>query len=240
MPGERRDHGRPAPPRAPARPRARPPGGDVGLAREPHGPATGLAPAAGVGRRGALRGDDPEAAWAEAIGGARVLAEACDGAHPRALVDAVVEAGRAGDDGTRRRALAELRSWLGAAEDCRGPRPRGRGRAVARPDPPGGRGRAGGGARPGAAPPQLDHRPGPPDPAGAVEHGMLTAVLWQQARRAEVSVMGLRLSVRPIIAQDDAGDWTLAAGPPVDEDRNAVDHLVRHALDELARLTETG
>jgi len=57
-----------------------------------------------------LRDDDPLASWEAAVGGQRVLAEACDGEVPVAL-------GRRGLDGDPG-ALAELRTWLEAAADC--------------------------------------------------------------------------------------------------------------------------
>lgn len=57
-----------------------------------------------------LRGDDPEAAWASAVGRQRVLADGCDSGMPTLL-------GRrslAGDAG----ATAELRTWLETAVGC--------------------------------------------------------------------------------------------------------------------------
>ena len=57
-----------------------------------------------------LRGDDPAAAWADAVGTQRVLAEGCDSEIPTML-------GRrslAGDPG----ATTELRAWLDAAATC--------------------------------------------------------------------------------------------------------------------------
>ena len=57
-----------------------------------------------------LRGDDPWAVWADAVGPQRLLAEACDSDVPLELGRRTV----AGDPG----AGAELRAWLEAAASC--------------------------------------------------------------------------------------------------------------------------
>jgi hypothetical protein len=45
--------------------------------------------------------------------------------------------------------------------------------------------------------------------------------------------MGARCSVRPIMTQDRDGGWVLQPAS-IAEDENAIDHLVRYALDRLA------
>ncbi len=56
------------------------------------------------------RGADPEAAWADAVGDALVLAEGCDGVRPASLAERAL----AGDDG----AAADLDAWLERAARC--------------------------------------------------------------------------------------------------------------------------
>ena len=58
-----------------------------------------------------LRGDDPEAAWAEDIGALRTFAEACDGERPWELVEAAIDGGD----------LDALEGWLRAARSCEAP-----------------------------------------------------------------------------------------------------------------------
>jgi hypothetical protein len=58
---------------------------------------------------------------------------------------------------------------------------------------------------------------------------MMLTVLWQQARRAAVTVMGDRFGVRPVISQDRHGEWMFHRAS-VTEDANAIDVLARLAL----------
>jgi len=55
---------------------------------------------------------------------------------------------------------------------------------------------------------------------------------WQLSRRAQVTVFGPRCSIRPVLGQADDGTWRVEPGA-VEHDRNAVDDLVRLALDAL-------
>ncbi|MFZ4517626.1 MAG: beta-N-acetylglucosaminidase domain-containing protein [Microthrixaceae bacterium] len=56
------------------------------------------------------RGDDPVAAWADALGPARVLAEGCDGTRPAELAERVLTGDRGAAD--------ELDAWLEEATRC--------------------------------------------------------------------------------------------------------------------------
>lgn len=174
-----------------------------------------------------LRGEDPEAAWrAEADRrGLRVFAEACDGALPRALVDAVA----GGRGPARREALEELGAWLDAAaeveapglEDEAGPwvEQVRREAAVGR-----------------VAVALLRGLDGDAGLHASTEQGLLLLYLWRDARRSAVTVLGPRLGLRPVLAQGPDGGWRFRAGC-VEEDGNAVDALVRLALHELAAAT---
>ena len=163
------------------------------------------------------RGADPEAGWQADLGPLRVFAEACDGEHPRALVAAVL----AGDPSPE--PLAVLERWLAAAKDAAAPglddevgpwldqvhREARVGlaavnllRALADPDPGAG-------------------------PTGEAAVGL--AMAWLPLRRAPVSVMGTRGSLRPVMGQSSSGAWTYRAAA-VTEGANAIDDLVRHAL----------
>jgi hypothetical protein len=64
----------------------------------------------------------------------------------------------------------------------------------------------------------------------------MLAVLWQQVRRSDVTVLGDRLGIRPVLGQDDAGRWVFDRDA-VTEDANAIDALVRFSLDALAAAT---
>jgi hypothetical protein len=52
---------------------------------------------------------------------------------------------------------------------------------------------------------------------------------WPSVRRDQVSAMGPRCSFRPVIGQDDDGEWSYRPAA-LTLDRNATDRLVRHAL----------
>ena len=165
---------------------------------------------------GYLTGLDPVSAWEADLGPLAVFAQACDGEHPRALVAAVV----AGDGSSA--PLQALEAWLVAAKD--------------------------------ATAPGLDDEVGPwldqvhreariglaavnlvravaagADGAGFGEQAVALAAGWLPLRRAEVSVMGTRGSLRPVLGQSASGTWTYRAAS-VSEGANAVDDLVRYAL----------
>ena len=186
---------------------------------------------------GWLRGEDPEAAWRAALGGDGTFAEACDGAVPLSLVRAVVAA----DPATWREAAAALDAWLRRAVRCEAP---GMGDDVGpwldqvRADASVGRAalRLLQSARPVV---RVDHdgrgRAAPPDHAELAGQALAVAAGWQGARRAVVSVLGPRCSLRPGIAQWSDGTWALRPGA-LQEGPNALDELVRAALDVVASL----
>jgi hypothetical protein len=188
-----------------------------------------------------LRGEDPVEAWAQAADalGWRVLAEACDGGVPRVLV--AVLAATAGEPSWAGAASA-LATWLADAAEVRAPgledeagpwvdqvrAEAGVGLAalelLAATRPalrvgPDGRGRA-------AAPADVD--------AVLAAFGVMGR--WPAVRRAAVSVMGPRCSFRPALGQSPDGGWSLLPGL-LEEDGNAVDHLVRLAVAEATRGT---
>jgi hypothetical protein len=55
---------------------------------------------------------------------------------------------------------------------------------------------------------------------------------WQASRRATTTVFGPRCSVRVKIGQADDGSWRVEPGA-IQHDANAIDELVRAALDSL-------
>lgn len=175
---------------------------------------------------GYLRGEDPGAAWSEAVDelGVRVFAEACDGGRPNELVDRLVLAD--GPD-ERSAALAALSAWLRAA--AKDP--------VALPtlevEPWVDQMRAE--ARVGRAAVRLIEAAEAAEDdavaaAAVVAHAMAVAALWPAARRGGPSVMGPRCSFRPKLDHRPDGAWRLLPGS-FDLDGNAIDRLVRHALD---------
>lgn len=192
----------------------------------------------------AMRGDDPAAAWAreaDALGW-RVLAEGCDGGHPRALVADVVRAIGSADwvpptlrladwfERARRVDVPELAEEAGAwMTQLRAEVEVGRValrviqdlHPVVRVDPDG---RA---------------RVAPPDVADAGRQALGLTALWPPLRRNPISVLGPRCSFRPVIGQDDAGEWVIAGGA-LEEDANAVDHLVRAAFAALEAVGSPG
>jgi len=197
-------------------------------------PRASTLPLASIG--GWLRGDDPAAAWSEAADalGWRVLAEACDGGVPRALVGVlaatVAEPSWAG-------AAAALDGWLGSAAKVVAPgleEEAGPWLEQVREE-----------ARVGRAALQLlvATRPGlrvGPDGSGrAVAPTDVDALLaafgvmgrWPALRRSAVSVMGVRCGFRPALGQAPDGGWALLPGL-LEEDRNAIDALVRLAVAE--------
>ena len=170
---------------------------------------------------GYLRGEYPEAAWAADVGDLRVLAEACDGVLPARLVDDVVAGGPVDD----------LRAWLGAAASCEAP---GLGDEVI-PWVDATRREAGLGL---TAVRVLDALADGPDLAAATEQALALAFLWPGVARSSVTVMGPRLAFRPMLGQRADGTWTLDPAAR-QEGQNAIDALVRHALDRLAAAEAT-
>lgn len=186
------------------------------------------------------RGDDPIAAWeqeADALGW-RVLAEACDGAEPRRLVDELARSLAAGDPGE---SLTAMVRWLRAARDCAAP-----------------------GLEAEAAEwidqthteascaliatrviqacqtLQLTGRDDgpvvfPPDRRSAAEQAMALAIMWPAARRGIRSVLGPRASFRPVLSQWPDGEWRVH-GASLSKGANALDRLVELAFEECDRL----
>ncbi len=156
-----------------------------------------------------VRGEDPSTAWQEVAEelGWLVLAQACDGAEPAALV-------ASGD-------LDALETWLRAARHLEAPGledEAGPWLAQARQE-----------ARVGGAAVRLLRRLDD-DPAATVgEEAMALALGWQALRRSSVTVMGPRCSVRPILYNDEHGHWQWDPAS-VQVDGNAIDTLVRAAL----------
>lgn len=68
----------------------------------------------------------------------------------------------------------------------------------------------------------------------SVEQLLAIALTWQASRRSAVTVFGPRCSVRPVMGQAPDGTWTFDP-KSVTYDDNAVDSLVRLALDCLPR-----
>jgi hypothetical protein len=205
-------------------------------------PRAGLLPMASIA--GWLRGDDPVAAWvqdAERFGW-RTFAEACDGEHPRRLVEGVVEedgglawadAASALAEWLRDAATAgapgiedEVREWIDRVRDeasfmLEALRAYQDTKPVARIDA-GGRGKA-------AAPSEED----------AFRHTMAVAVRWADVRRGTPSVMGPRLGLKVAFGQSSTGGFAIRPGL-VTEDRSAADALVREVLKEAELLDGSG
>jgi hypothetical protein len=66
----------------------------------------------------------------------------------------------------------------------------------------------------------------------AVDTLLGLGVRWQASRRSPTTVFGPRCSVRVLIGQADDGTWQVEPGA-VEHDQNAIDTLVRAALDAL-------
>jgi len=71
------------------------------------------------------------------------------------------------------------------------------------------------------------------------EAAVTLAATWLPLRRSEVSVLGTRGSLRPVLGQSSTGAWTYHA-EALTEGANAVDDLVRHALALAARHPDRG
>jgi hyaluronoglucosaminidase len=185
-----------------------------------------------------VRGEDPLEAWRHAATelGWLVLAQACDGARPAELVASVIEYDRnnvtdwmAGttpdennvDDAPDTDPLDGLDTWLREARHV---------------EAPGLEDEAGpwleqtrAEARVGRAAVRLLRRLDD-DPRAAVgEEAMGLALGWQELRRSRVTVMGSRCSVRPILYNDDHGEWQWDPAS-LEVDASAIDRLVRYAL----------
>ncbi len=173
------------------------------------------------------RGEDPDAGWRADLGPLQVFAEACDGEHVRALAAAVV----AGDLSPDRSAdqLDRLEAWLVAAKDCRAPGVEDEVGPwldqVHRE------------ARVGLAAVNLLRAVADDATPSTGEMAVGLAMAWLPLRRAAVSVMGTRGTLRPVMGQSATGAWTYRAAA-VTEGANAVDDLVRHALARAAARDE--
>lgn len=66
----------------------------------------------------------------------------------------------------------------------------------------------------------------------AIDVVLAMAARWQASRRASVTVFGPRCSIRPVLGQADDGTWQVEKAA-VQHDDNAIDALVRLALDAL-------
>ena len=166
-----------------------------------------------------LRGEDPTEAWAAALGPARVLAQGCDGAHPRDLADRALSA-----DGTTvadAGAADALDAWLEQAAGC----------------DDGGWGHD--------VQPWVDQLRVEADVARTAlrvlradddEAGRLAPVLmltWPAARTLDTAVLGGRGGVVPALAQAADGHWLATSSSAVEPD-SLTDDLVRAAFRRLA------
>jgi hyaluronoglucosaminidase len=178
---------------------------------QPRASRPALASAAGY-----LEGTDPEEAWAADIGELRVFAEACDGVVPQKLVGEAITTGD----------TVALRRWLEAAAVCGAPGLDGeaeRWLEAAHAEASLGL----------TALAVLDALAGESDLARATEQALALAFGWPSVRRGAVTVMGPRLSFRPVLGQRADGTWLLDPAAR-QEGQNAIDRLAAHALDTLA------
>ena len=169
-----------------------------------------------------LGGADPLDAWASAADGlgVRVLAEACDGSVPNALVQTAIE--WLDDDDQRADAhLAPLRAWLTAAAACDS--------GAIGDDVSRWVDQVHAEARVGLDAMQLvDHaRDGRWD--RVVQAGFTVAMGVASLRRANVSVMGPRWGFQPALGQRPDGTWAFDESSVL-EGRNAIDALASAAL----------
>jgi hypothetical protein len=168
-----------------------------------------------------LQGRDPLDGWASAADelGARVLAEACDGSVPNALVQTAVE--WLDDDARADEHLAPLRHWLEAAAACDA-------------------GQLGEEVMPWVEQVHAEARVGLEalkliDHARAgrfdkvVEKGFLVGMGVGGLRKAPLSVMGPRWGFQPALGQRPDGHWSFDASSVV-AGRNATDALAEAAL----------
>jgi hyaluronoglucosaminidase len=169
---------------------------------------------------GWLRGEDPIASWvaaAEELDG-RVLAEACDGAVPGALVASAIEWL---DDDQADAKVAPLRAWLDAALTCTA-------------------GAFGEEVQPWVDQVHAEAKVGLDalrlidaarrgDHEKVVGHGFGTAMGAASLRKADCSVMGPRWGFQPALGQRPDGTWSFSADSLL-TDSNAIDELVQAAL----------
>ena len=166
-----------------------------------------------------VRGGDPLEAWRDTAAelGWLVLAQACDGAHPAELVDQALAGLEAGQTDV----LDRLGEWLHDARHL---------------EAPGLEDEAGpwldqtrAEARLGGAAVRLLRRRAEDRDAAIGEDAIGVAAWWQAQRRSALTVMGPRCSIRPILFNDDHGEWQWDPAS-VEVDDNAIDRLVRAAL----------
>jgi hypothetical protein len=153
-----------------------------------------------------LRGDDPQEAWDVTVDqlGWRRFAEACDGVVPRGLVADLVD-GRSG-------AADRLDQWLGEAASCTAPGLEGV-------------------VDEWLAQVHREARVGRDALAQSDETDALARLgvlmRWRRLMGATVTVMGPRLSVRPVVGQDDHGGFVVdRASAAVERHGNAIDRMV--------------
>jgi hypothetical protein len=164
---------------------------------------------------GFVRGDDPDAAWQSDAGGLRTFAEACDGERAVGLV------ARALAPGATPGALDELEAWLREAKACGAPGVEDEvGPWLEQVHTE---------ARLGVQAVRLLRTQVADAGAATGEAALALALGWQAVRRAPVTVMGPRCSVRPMLWHDEDGDWHWDPRS-VQIDGNAIDALVRAAL----------
>lgn len=159
-----------------------------------------------------LAGEDPEAAWSDALGAARVLAEGCDAALPAGLCDRAL----AGDDA----AADELEAWLTDAERC----------------DDGGWGQE---VQPWveqlraeASVARAALQVWRADREEAARAAPLLMLTWPPLLRAPVSVLGGRGGSRPGLGQAPDGHWVADPGALV-APASVCDRLVAAAFDRL-------
>jgi hypothetical protein len=153
-----------------------------------------------------LRGEDPAAVWAETAAdlGWLAFAHACDGEQARAVV-------ASGD-------RAATRALFSDAAVCAAPGLEEEADAWLRQVQRDAR----------LALTALDVLDG----ERAVDTILGLGVRWQASRRSPTTVFGARCSVRVLIGQAGDGTWKVEPGA-IEHDRNAIDVLVRAALDGL-------
>ncbi len=157
------------------------------------------------------RGEDPAAAWDDALGEHRVLMEGCDGGLPARLA----AAGLGGDH----RALAELEAWFGAAERCDA-------------------GDLGDEVQPWVDQLREEAKVGKvacqvlrADPVEAAQVAPILYLMWPP-RSAAVEVLGGRGALLPALGQDVQSRW-VAAGASFRPPANVVDRLVEAVFARL-------
>lgn len=159
-----------------------------------------------------LAGEDPVAAWRAALGGDRILMEACDGEVPNLLA----AAGLGGDDD----ALAELEAWFGAAEAC-------------------GTGGLGESVQPWVDRLHEEARVGKlacqllrADPAESAQLAPILYLMWP-VRPGAVQVLGGSGSLVPALGQDARSGW-VASASSFRRGAHLVDRLVEAVFGRLA------